>query len=518
MKYLVLVGIIFFSVNYSIGNSISGSYLERNGLDSSSKHLLFSVHVNSCKNCIYFNKDILFRAKNKGYKVSFVISNLVKEDIEDFKKDDEFIAKYNIITDDELSSILGSSTISIITNKNIEISTDCSSTHLLENFFLKKENTKLNERHIDSVLLDTSYNFNSGSVAYLSNNYCVIMDMRYNRKVHKLDINTGKIVAQLKLDNKQWCKNIYSVIYDNDGIKIQKSLKAREVFIRGERLFGNQEFRPDNIVVKEGKTYLSLTLSYPFFNGVSDDTIMKETTVIFQLNNDLTIKDYWVAPIDELPTGFNMLWNSNMTPTYFSSNNVILPVYYNYEGFTAHKYTHAKFSLENHKIVFKSYLPFEVPKDKSDILGDYNVASMYIVENNVNLIGSYITFPAIYNLSQNQKITDIERIGLSSHKNGKIDSLLFTKELRGLQFLITYFERYNDKYYVVQAKNGSWNTYQLLDNKFKPVKTIYASKDKKEPKLFYAKDGKLYTVKFGETDKFYIYKHNMSNFFDMELD
>ena len=87
--------------------------------------------------------------------------------------------------------------------------------------------------------------------------------------------------------------------------------------------------------------------------------------------------------------------------------------------------------------------------------------------------------------------------------------------------MISYFDRYNDKYYLMQCRNASWNTYILFDNNLKHIKSVHTSQvPKDEGTIFYAKNGTVYIVKFGikEDSDMYILRQSVNNLFSMEVD
>lgn len=523
MKILFLLCVLYNSlVN---GQNLQGSLLQRNGIDSTGKNLLVNIHASSCKNCVYLNDDLLEYATKAGYKVSFCIYSLAKEDIDDFKEENGFTDNYPIIIDKQLSQALLQNSISLLSGVKVLVNTDCNNASAVYTVLKDKVDNGNKSKEInrtDSIPVDTSYKFYSGSAAYLNKEYCLVMDLRYSKKLHKINMQTGEIAQQFTIDNKLWAEKLYSVIYNGDEDKTSKSLKARQLYIKKDRIFGSQEFEPENITVRNGRTLLSLKFHFPYIDD-EGDTLRKNSTVLFQLDDNLQITNYWVASIKYYKGDFIIPMNTDMTPMFIEGDTIFSALLYAYTPKPpATKYNYAKFILEeNHTLSFYKFLPFTVPDDKAAIMGDYNVSHMYLCEFGDNEIaGSYITFPAIYNLSANKKICDIELVGRKSLKT-KLDSVVFAKGLNNLKYVVSYFNRYNDKYYIMQAKNANWNTYVLFDNNLKPIKTVYTSPvTKDEGTIFYTDKGMVYIVKFGikEDSDMYILRQSVNNLFSMEVD
>ncbi len=501
------------------GQSIPGDLLHRNGIDSAANTLLVNIRAANCKNCIYFNQKLFTDAEQAGYKTYFNVSGLAKEDLQDFKDENGFAKEYPVVLDKNLSKQMEEGHFYLLQGTTVVSKTDCEYTEPLHEFFEKEKTLK---KQVDSIAVDTSYKFYSGSAAYLNKEYCLVLDFRHSRKLHKINMQTGKIAQQFTLDEKLWAEKIYTTLYNGEAKKVSKSLKARQLYLKKDRIFNEQEFEPENITVKNNRTLLSVRFYLPFIN-TEGDTLRKNTKVLFQLNDSLQITDYWVAPIQHLEGDFYVPRNSNMTPLLLLGDTVCLSVsYIHYAETPPTKYNYAKFILDkNHVVKFHSYLPFTVPEDKGEITGEYNVPHMYLLKYDEQIAGSYITFPAIYNLTTNTKIDDIELLGRSKQLKNKMDSVLFANDINGLKFMIYYFERYNDKYYIMQCKNGAWNIFIIYDNNFKPVKTVYyspATEDKGT--AFYAKAGSIYFLKFGvkEDSDMYILKWNINNLLEMEMD
>ncbi len=515
---IILKGIV-------IGQTIPGHLLQRNGIDSTANTLLVNIYAASCKNCIYSNQEVFTNAVLAGYKPYFSISGLAKEDLEVFKEENSFSTDYPVVLDKELSQTIELGSVYLLKGTTVLHHTDCNYIESLNKYFTKEppKETQAKEKHkVDSIPVDTSYKFYSGSAAYLNKEYCLVMDLRYTKKLHKISMLTGEIAQQFTIDEKQWAEKIYSVLYNGDKDKISKSLKARQLYLKKDRIFGSQEFEPENITVKNKRTIFSVKFHLPYINA-EGDTLRKNTKVLFQLNDSLQIIDYWVAPIQHLVGDFYIPQNTDMTKLLLLGDTVCLSVSYIHYGKTpSNKYNYAKFILDkNHTIQFHSYLPFTVPDDKGGITGDYNVSHMYLFKYGEQIAGSYITFPAIYNLTTNTKIDDIELIGKSKRLKSRIDSIVFAKDINNLKFMIYYFDRYNDKYYIMQCKNANWNTYILFDNNLNSVQTVYESQvPKDEGTIFYTNNGMVYIVKFGvkEESDVYILKQSVNNIFSMEVD
>ena len=522
MKTLLLL-ILSVTNNFSKGQSIPGELLHKNGIDSTANTIIFSIDASSCKNCIYSSKQLLDKAETAGYKIYFSVRNLAKEDAEYFIEENGFASQYPLVIDKELTQSIESNHIYVLTGKQIIHKADCYFADGVYDYLNNKESTFKKETDIvDSVPVETSYKFYSGSGAYLNNQYCLVMDFRHSRKLHKIDLKTGKIIQQLKIDEKKLAERVYEVVYNNDVFLVNKSLKARQIFLKRDRIFNQQEFEPENITVKNNKIILSVRFHFPYINS-NEDTLSKNTKVLLQLSEDMEIIDYWVAPLGLLKDDFYIPVNTDMTPLLLLDDTVCLPVSYVHYGKNPPiKHNYAKFILdESHRITFHSYLPFTVPNDKGEITGDYNVPHMYLFKFKDQIAGSYITFPAIYNLSNNQKIYDVELVGRPKKLKGRLDSMLFAKDVNNLNFVINFFERYNDKYYIMQCKNGSWNTFILFDNNLNHVKTSYFSPIEKDMgRPFYTSGDTIYFMKFGvkEESDMYIVKWSISNIFDMELD
>ncbi|MGV3598345.1 MAG: hypothetical protein ACO1PI_10805 [Bacteroidota bacterium] len=504
------------------GQTIPGELLNRNGIDSTANTLLVNIHAANCKNCIYLNQKLFTDAKQAGYKTYFNVRGLAKEDLQDFRDENGFAKDYPVVLDKQLSQQMEEGHFYVLQGTTVVSKTDCEYTEPLHEFFEKKNAKKIAKKAVDSIAVDTSYKFYSGSAAYLNREYCLVLDFRHSRKLHKINIQTGKIAQQFTLDEKLWAEKIYTALYNGDAKKVSKSLKARQLYLKKDRIFNEQEFEPENITVKNNRTILSIRFYLPFISA-EGDTLRKNTKVLFQLNDSLQIIDYWVIPIQFLPGDFYVPRNSNMTPLLLLGDTVCLSVsYIHYAETPLTKYNYAKFILDkNHTVKFHSYLPFTVPEDKGGITGDYNVPHMYLLKYGEQIAGSYITFPAIYNLTANTKIDDLELIGKPKQLKNKMDSVLFANDINNLKFMISYFNRYNDKYYVMQCKNASWNTYILFDNNFQRVQSIYIPQTSKdEGVIFHAENGTAYIIKFGvkEDSDMYILKQSMTNLFDMEVD
>lgn len=520
MRELALFIFIALSaiINANTVNQIPGSWLQRNQLDSSANSLLFNLSVNSCKNCIYLNEDLLKYANDAGYQVAFCIRGLAGEDLAAFKEENGFTDKYPVIIDDELSNCMIDHSICVFKGRQVILNQVCGEEEPIYQLLRSQI-----ERNHDSVRLDTSHKFYSGSAAYLSEEYSVVMDFRYSRKVHKINIQTGEIAAQFAMDDKLWAEKLYKVLYRGDETKIIKSLKARQLYIKKDRLFGDQEFKPENITIKNGRIILTARFSFPYIDNIGD-TLNKNTCVIFQLNDSLQITEYWVASLSHLPKDFYITHNTDAAKVLLKGDTVFLPVAYIYHNTEApeKKYNYGKFILNNnHEIVFHSFMPLEVPVEKAAIMPDYNFIHMHLLEYGSDIVGSYITFPGIYNLTQNTKIQHIDFIGSPKRKWDKIDSALFAQDIDNLKYIVTYFDRYTDKYYLMQAKNATWNTYTLFDNTMKPIKVVYSSPAYLDAgNAFYSKDDTLYVLKAGtkSNSDLYIHKYMLSSIFRQEID
>lgn len=504
------------------GQTIPGDLLHRNGIDSAANTLLVNLYAPNCKNCIYLNQKLFTDAKQAGYKTYFNVSGLAKEDLQDFRDENGFAKEYPVVLDKNLSQQMEEGHFYVLQGTTVVSKTDCEYTEPLHEFFEKENAKKTAKKAVDSIPVDTSYKFYSGRAAYLNKEYCLVLDFRHSRKLHKINTQTGKIAQQFTLDEKLWAEKIYTTLYNGDAKKVSKSLKARQLYLKKDRIFGEQEFKPENITIKNNRTLLSVMFHLPFIN-TEGDTLRKNTKVLFQLNDSLQITDYWVAPIQHLEGDFYIPTISDMNPLLLIGDTVCLPVaYIHYAVTPSKKYNYAKFILDkNHTIKFHSYLPFTVPEDKGEITGEYNVPHMYLLKYGEQIAGSYITFPAIYNLTTNTKIDDIELLGRSKQLKNKMDSVLFANDVNGLKFMIYYFDKYNDKYYIMQCKNGAWNIFIIYDNNFKKVQTIYYSPATEDKGIaFYAKDGSMYFLKFGvkEDSDMYIVKWDINNLLDMEMD
>lgn len=520
---LFIIGVLIKCV--VLGQAIPGHLLQRNGIDSTEKTLLVNIYAASCKNCIYLNRDVYTNAALTGYKTYLNISGLAKEDLDEFKEENSFSTDYPIVLDKELGQTIEQGSVYLLQGTKVLYHTDCENTKSLNQYFDDRQGKKVKtdeQQRVDSVLVDSSYKFYSGSAAYLNREYCLVMDLRFNKKLHKINMLTGEIVQQFKVDGATWSKKLYEVIYQGDMEKVSKSLKSRQMYIKKDRIFNEQEFEPENITIKSGRILLSIRFHLPFINA-SGDTLRKNTKVLLQLNDSLQITNFWVAPIKHLAGDFYIPRNTEMTPLLLLGDTVCLSVsYIHYGQNPVAKYNYAKFILDDkHNVVFHSYLPFTVPDDKGGITGDYNVPHMYLFNHGEHIAGSYITFPAIYNLTTNTKIEDIYLLGKSKQLKTKMDSLVFAKDINNMTFMISYFNRYNNQYYIMQCKNSSWNTYILFDNNLKHVKSVHTSPiTKDEGTIFHTEKGMVYIVKFGvkkESDV-YIIKQSTSNLFNMELD
>ncbi len=508
-----------------IGQTIPGHLLQRNGIDSAANTLLINIYAASCKNCIYLNQEVFASAELAGYKTYFSISGLAKEDLEAFKEENSFSTDYPVVLDKELSQTIELGSVYLLKGTTVLHHTDCDYVESLSKYFTKEpqEETQTKDKQkVDSIPVDTSYKFYSGSAAYLNKEYCLVMDLRYTKKLHKINMQTGEIAQQFTIDNKLWAEKIYAVLYNGDKEKISKSLKSRQLYLKKDRIFNEQEFQPENITVKNKRTILSVKFHLPYINA-EGDTLRKNTKVLFQLNDSLQIMDYWVAPIQHLAGDFYIPQNTEMTPLLLLGDTVCLSVsYIHYGKIPPNKYNYAKFILDkNHSIIFHSFLPFTVPDDKGGITGDYNVPHMYLFKHGEQIAGSYITFPAIYNLTTNTKITDIALLGSPKLLKSSIDSIVFARDINNMKFMISYFDRYNDKYYLMQCRNASWNTYILFDNNLKHIKSVHTSQvPKDEGTIFYTNNGTVYIVKFGikEDSDMYILKQSVNNLFSMEVD
>lgn len=520
MRKLALLIFIALSViiNANTVYQIPGSWLQRNQLDSSANSLLFNLSASSCKNCIYLNEDLLKYANDAGYQVAFCIQGLAQEDLAAFKEENGFADEYPVIIDDELSNCMINHSICVFQCRQIVLNQTCGDEEPVYKL-LRKEI----EKNHDSVQLDTSYKFYSGSAAYLNEEYSVVMDFRYSRKVHKINIQTGEIAAKFEMDDKLWAEKLYKVLYKSDLAKVTKSLKARQLYIKKDRLFGDQEFKPENITIRDGRILLTARFSFPYIDNVGD-TLNKNTCVIFQLNDSLQIKEYWVASLSHLPKDFYITHNADAAKVLLRSDTVFLPVAYIYHNTEApdKKYNYGRFILNNnHEIVFHSFMPFEVPVEKAAIMPDYNFIHMHLLEHGNDVVGSYITFPGIYNVTANTKITHIDFIGSPKRKWDKNDSILFANDIDNLKYIVTYFDKYLDKYYLMQAKNATWNTYTLFDENMKAIKVVYSSPAYLDAgNAFYAKDDTLYVLKAGtkSNSDLYIHKYMISSIFRQEID
>lgn len=516
---IFLFAVWFSPISVSANQTISGTLLHRNELDSSSNTLLFNLYSSSCKNCVYLNEDLINNAVDAGYQVAFCIYGLAKEDLEVFKEENGFADRYSIILDKELSKCMIENSICVLKGKQIIINKECGDEESI--FQLLKEEVPVKSFY--TVQLDTAYKFYSGIAAYQNERYSVVMDFRHSRRVHKINIETGSIESQFAVNEKQWAEKIYDVIYKGDAVQVAKSMKARQQYLKRDRMFGDQEFKPENITIKEGRTVLTVEFSFPYLDKAGD-TLNKNTCVIFQLDDSLKISDYWVAPLEHLQSDFYITHNTGGAKLLFKGDTVFLPVayiYFNTEE-AAKKYNYAKFILgKNHELTFHSFLPFLVPNEKSAIMPDYYFLHMHLLEHGNDIVGSYITFPGIYNLTENTKIQHIDLIGSPKRKWDKNDSVLFANDIDNLKYLVTYFDRYKDKYYLMQAKNATWNTYTLFDNNMNPIKVIYSSPVHLDAgNAFYAKDDILYVLKAGtktESDLF-IHKYKLSSIFRQEID
>lgn len=508
-----------------IGQTIPGHLLQRNGIDSTTNTLLVNINASSCKNCIYLNQEVFTNAALVGYKPYFSILGLAKEDLEAFKEENNFANDYPVVLDKELSQTIELGSVYLLKGTTVLTHTDCNYIESLNKYFTKeppKETQAKEKQKVDSIPVDTSYKFYSGSAAYLNKEYCLVMDFRYTKKLHKINMQTGEIAQQFSIDNKLWAEKIYAVLYNGDKDKISKSLKARQLYLKKDRIFNDQEFEPLNITVKNNRTMFSVRFHLPYIN-TEGDTLRKHTNVLFQLNDSLQIVDYWAASVQHLEGDFYIPGNSDMTPLLMMGDTVCMDVsYLRYDQPAPNKYNYAKFILDkNHSIVFHSFLPFTVPDDKGGITGDYNVPHMYLFKHGEQIAGSYITFPAIYNLTTNTKIDDIYLLGRSKKLKTSIDSIVFARDIDNMKFMIYYFDRYNDKYYIMQCKNSNWNTYILFDNSLKHVKSVHTLQvPKDEGKIFYSNQGFVFRAKFGikEDSDMYILKQSVNNLFSMEVD
>lgn len=520
---LFIISILLKSI--VIGQTIPGHLLQRNGIDSTANILLVNIYAASCKNCIYLNQEVFTNAVLSGYKPYFNIRGLAKEDLEAFKEENGFANDYPVLLDKELSQTIELGSVYLLKGTTVLHRTDCDYVESLSKYFTKEpqgETQTKDKQKVDSIPVDTSYKFYSGSAAYLNKEYCLVMDLRYTKKLHKINMQTGEIAQQFTIDNKLWAEKIYAVLYNGDKEKISKSLKSRQLYINKDRIFNEQEFEPLNITVKNKRTIFSVRFHLPYIN-TDGDTLRKHTNVLFQLNDSLQVIDYWVTPIQHLAGDFYIPGNSDMTPLLVMGDTVCMDVScLRYDQPAPNKYNYAKFILDkNHSIVFHSFLPFTVPDDKGGITGDYNVSHMYLFKHGEQIAGSYISFPAIYNLTTNTKIDDIHLLGRSKQLKSRTDSIVFAKDINNLKFMIYYFDRYNDKYYLMQCRNASWNTYILFDNNLKHIKSVHTSQvPKDEGTIFYAKNGTVYIVKFGikEDSDMYILKQSVNNLFSMEVD
>jgi hypothetical protein len=176
-----------------------------------------------------------------------------------------------------------------------------------------------------SVPPDSLYKQLFGSGAYLNERYCLVVDFRFGNKLHKIDMQTGKIIQQFVMDEKQWAEKIYGVLYNGDKGKVSKSVKSRQLKIKKDRLFDKQEFELENIVVKNHHTILSVRFHFPDIDNVND-TIGLGTRVLFELNDSLQITDYWVAPTQLLENGFYIPSNTDRTSLLLMGDTVCLPV------------------------------------------------------------------------------------------------------------------------------------------------------------------------------------------------
>jgi hypothetical protein len=408
---------------------------------------------------------------------------------------------------------------------NCLIASELNSCHLLFAHEIGKTNTIKEITDVSVVAAippDSLYKHFLGNGAYLNERYCLALDYRFGNKLHKIDMQTGKPMQQFVMDEKQWAEKIYGVLYNGDKSKISKSVKSRRLYIKKDRLFDKQEFELENITVKNHHTILSLRFHFPDIGNVND-TIGLTTKVLFELNDSLQITDYWVAPTQQLENGFYILPNTDRTSLLLMGDTVYLPVdHIHYDDRLSPKYKYAKFLLSNnHTITLHSYLPFTIPEVKGAVTGNYNVPHMYLVNLGEQIAGSYITFPSIYNLTTNTKISDLALLGFHNQPKNKRDSILFDKDINNLDFAVNYFERYKDKYYLMQCRNGLWSIFILFDDELNSIKTVYFSPITHDKgRAFYTQDDSIYFLKFGtkgESDM-HIVKWSISNIFSMEIE
>lgn len=504
------------------GQNIPGHLLHSNNIDTTTKVLLFSINASSCKNSVYLNNMMFLDAKSAGYAPYFCINGLANEDLEAFKEENEFANSYPILLDKQLNAALQNNAVYLLQGTKIVIATHCMYTAPIYKQLQTEKNTAA--KTVDSVSDDTSYKFYSGAGAYLNEEYCLVMDFRFSRKLHKINMQTGKIAQQFTFDEKVWAEKIYNILYQGDKSRVAKSVKARQLFLKKDRIFNDQEFEPENITVNGNRIIVSVRFNFPYIDN-EEDTFSKETKVLFQLDDSLQITDYWVVPLKHLEGDFYIPSNSDMTPLLVEGDTVYLPVMYIYyqQKQPPAKYVYAKCILtKTHSVAYHSYLPFVEPDEKTSTIGDYRASHMYLLKLKDQIIGSYILYPSIYNLHTNSKIYDIELVGKPKQRKNKLDSLIFAKDLNNLTFVITYFSRYKDKYYLMQVKNGTWNSFILFDKDLQHIKTSYFSPiTKDEGRAFYSKDDTLYLLKFGvksESDM-YIVKRSIKNIFgDINID
>lgn len=518
---IILLTIALFNCYILSGQTLSGQLLQNNNIDSTAKTLLFSLNTTSCKNGVYNNPSLFSKAEEAGYIPHFCINGLAKEDLEEFKEANNFVRDYPLIIDRQFNSAIKSDAIYLLNGTKIVLATHYMLTEQVVEL-LEKEKEVLTKA-VDSVMADTTYRFYSGVGAYLNKDYCLVLDFRFSRKLHKINMNTGKIVGQFKLNEREWAEKMYLHIYKGDDKRAKKSLAARQLFLKKDRVFDTQEFEPKSISVTEGRIMVSTRFYFPYIDN-NGDTLRKNTEILFQLNDSLHITDYWVASLDYLKDDFILLANSASAPLLIEKDTIYMPVAYIYyqQEQPQKKHNYVKCTLtEDHKIQFYSYLPFTEPDEKTNTLGDYRASHMCLQKQGAQIIGCYNLFPAVYNLSANTKLYNIDMLGKSKGLRNKTDSMLFAKDLNNLTFIIKYFGRYKGKYYLMQLKNATQNSFILFDNNLKHIKTIYYSPSTMDDgNAFYAEGDTVYFLKFGVKDEsdMYVYKRSLNSLFDMEIE